>query len=745
MFLKNDVEAIIHIFNLEKGNFIVEQNGNEMSKENINHLVILHTNSALTQKWNEEMEKIDGFNVFGKTTKRKYNKSKNKENESITDIVAEEVEEEDLISHGENKVSLSKIDELIHIAKSRRINIGSAKLLGDENWYICPIYSNVNGLYPIIYKKLDNKKGYKVYISKIPLIAFKENLFSEKNFREWNCNSSFILERYFEKERIYECSSEGIFVQKRESEILTSLKDALKNYELAQKSRIRCGNILISRLLYRLGQNEYLTSKENNSKNKSEDGENDILKIKNEDTLEEIVKSYNKLNNKLKSIREDKIDFEKTRKKILKAMQNGNEEEMDSLLLKYLDKVALAKDSKIRLEKTFLSTLELVIKDDEEEARKIALAYIEKKKEKDGIDVSYEEALKETKVLQTKDYIPNFQTYENITIYKDYQHAEKKAEKILKGLVKNTWLFKEYTKGIRGLGEILTAYILAYLDFHSTLHSSSVLRYLGLDQVIVKPERQPGQVITKEEQITIMTLLFERYNNIIRRSELTAAMPLTQNTFRTYYKDDIIPTWKHFQTLKEQFNKFNCFNVEELEECIDDILCESPETNDMVNYIWTNMNIIKSKSKNGPSHVIQKRARDKRYDRVRSTYLDSNGNIKFKEGLGYNAKLKSKLTYILFNCMRRSGNSKYVNMNNDHINRYTLKFTLEGKDVKDPKVKLHIKNIAMRNTMQEFIRELWIFARKYFNLPLNGEGYNDSKINYCNHIHGRGIEDYNNK
>lgn len=739
MFLKDHVEAIIHIFNLEKGNFIVEQNNNEMSKENINHLVILHTNSDLTNKWNEEMIKIDGFNVI--PTKPKKKKSK-EETEEISDPIANEVEEEDQFSPGESKVSLNKIDELIHIAKSRKINVGNTNLLADDNWYICPIYGNVNGLYPIIYKKLDNKKGYKVYISKIPLISFKENLFTEDNFKEWNCNASFILERYFEKERIYNCSVEGIFVQKRESESLIILKDALKNYEIAQKSRIRCGNIIISRLLYRLGQNEYLTSKENNSKNKSKDGEVDLVKTKNEDTLKEILKCYNKLNKKLKQTKEDKLDFAKTRKKIFKAIQDDDEEKIDSLISDYLDKLSGAKDSKIRLAKTFSTVLELVAEDEKEEAKQIALEYIEKKQDP---DMTLEQALKETKVLRTKDYIPNFQTYENITIYRDYCHAENKAEKILKDITRKTWLY-EYAQGVRGMGEILTAYILAYIDFHSTIHSSSVFRYLGLDQVIVKAEREPNQVITKKEQDTILKLLFNRYTSITNKSKLTAAMPLTKRTFGTYYKDDVVPTWRHFQLLKEQFTKFNCSTEDDISECLNDILYESSELNEMVNYIWSNMNVIEMNKGNGKKEkVIQKRARDRRYDRPLSTYLDSNGNIKFKSGLGYNSKLKSKLSYLLFECMRRSHNVKYTSIYDNYFNRYTQQSLLNGEDIENKNVAQHNRNKAVRKTMQDFIRELWIYARKYFNLPLNGEGYDDTKIANCNHIHNRGTEDYSNQ
>lgn len=744
MLLKENVETIIQILGIEKGNFIVDKNDNEIPKSAYNHFVIIHTNPSIAEKWNKEMASIDGFNTTIKKAKKSSKKSKQDLSEFEEDALLneQEVAEEDLLSLGESEVSLEETEGLIHIAHSRKINYSSTSILADNGWFICPIYSGMNGLYPIIHQKLPNKKGYRLYETKVPLVKFKENLFTEDNFKEWNCNSIFILERYFEKEKISEINAASVFVQKRESDSILMLRNVLRNYELAQKSRIRCGNLLLSMILFNTGQNAYVSTKENLTKKDSIDGEIDEEDANEKNMLAEVVKSYDKLNDKLKETKKNKIvDYDKMCEQIVKAIENGDKDKAQTIINKYIDKTKSSDSATIKLEKTFLTMLDLVNQDEEAEALKIAEDYILKKK-RTNPDMTIEQAMEETKVLRTKDYIPNYAMYEAITIYKYYCKAEYKAEKILKEVVESTWLYN-YASGIQGMGTVATAYILAYLDFHSTVHSSSILRYLGMDQVIVKPKHEPGQEITKEDQTKIVRFLYKSYNNIINRSNLTAAMPLVEENFNLYYRTDVIPSWSKYQLVKKQFEEIKIENESELDDYVEEILETNEDFNKMVNYIWENMNIIEIPTgAEKTTYVVQKRARDKKNDRPTSSYLDSTGRIKFKTSLGYNAKVKSKILFILFNNMRKKKEPYYIKtVFTNFKNRLIQRFISQGKDPNVKPYKGHIDVMARRATMQVFIQDLWIYARRYFGLPLNGEGYNDAKIKGCNHLHNHGIED----
>lgn len=754
MLLKNNVETVINVIGVERNKFIVNQNGDEVSKGNYNHFVIVHTNSDISEKWNNEMIKIDGFNVTEKkVTKSSKTKSKAKpqldEFGDNAKLMNKEIIEEELLGFGEQKINLDEIDQLVHIAKSRKINIPSTTILADNNWFICPIYSDMKGLYPIIHKKLPNKKGYKLYETTIPLLKFDENLFRADNFKEWNCNCLFILERYLEKQKISEITLPSIYVQRRESESITLLRTILMMHELVQKSRIKAGNTLISLVRYNSGQNEYIMSKENldkieevmkkNNELDDNESEEDIKYKKEQKILDNIVKSYDKLNQKLIDTDAEKLNYEKVHKKILKAIASGDEEKAEQLITKYVEDSVKNKSKTIRLEKTFLRVLDLVTQDEEKESLKIAEDYM-KQKQKKNINITLEQALKETKVFRTKDYIPNYTMYQNITIYNYYRKAEAKANKIVADITQETWLWKEYASGIPGLGTLITAYILAFIDFHSTTHSSNVFRYLGMDQVMIKPEHEPGAIITLEEIKKIIKVLYKQYLNIISRSKLTAAMPLIQENFYFYYKTDLITNWFKFQLTTKCFKNLPAMdNIDDIDKFSIQLYSNNEDLKNLVNYIWNNVCLTQISVNGKFTDVVQKRARSRKYDRVTSTYLDSNGQIKFKSGLGYNAKMKSKIIYLLFDNLKRQKNAYYMKIYNDAVNRQIQRHIESGKD---PNMhKGHIAAMARRTTMQIFVQELWKFARTYFGLPLNGEGYNDSKIIGCNHIHGKGIED----
>lgn len=760
MKLKDNIETTIHIISSEKGNFILNQDAIPVPKSVYNHFVIIHTNSDITNKWNSDMTSSGGYDILNEKKKKRIIKNKKlgvfddvyeSEKEIQNSLVETEAveEEEDLLRIGEERITLEQEKELQLISRLRKINISSFALLGDNNWYICPIYAGVDGLYPIMHKKISGNKGYQLYVMKVPIVSFDQSTFSDDNFREWNCNSMFILSRIFEKNMSYGITAESVVIHKREDENTKLLRNCLNQVETAQRTRIKTGNILVDNVLLSVGQQSYIENKENIAKSKKnihEDDEINEQDVKDVKIIEQIVESYKKIQDKIREMDKEGTETEKIFSKLANNVIAGKNQLSDddvktlNFIVDSYEKVQQKlkeKDKSIRLEKTFNKVIEEITKQEEEEELIKAQELIESYNKK-GKSITFDEAKDSVKTLKTKDYINSFLIYEQVQIYIQYKQAEAKANKILKSLVHRNWFWKEYASGVRGIGELSAAYIISYFDFHSTVHASSVLRYLGLDQVSCTPKHNPGQEMTTNDKIKIIKFLMKDYKNIIFNSQLSGAMPLNKYNFDRYYRTDCIRFWDEFELVKEVLMDLD-IESEDIEEYIDDILESNTKFNNLVNFIWEHLDIIEIPiSKNQTTQVIKKRARNKS-DKVITTYLDSKGRIQTKCSLGYNAKLKSRMLFILFDSFLKSGNEYYMTIFKNYRDRLNQRFLTEGIDPDTVKGKTFA--MGRRKVIQLLITDIWIFGRKHFGLPLNGSNYYDAKIRGQRGIHLHGIED----
>lgn len=146
------------------GPFLEFEEGGVMPKANIEHFVILHANNSMA--WEAANENKT------KRTKTRKKKISTDEYEQLALMAAYEDEEEKDLGKDEVKVNISLSEELHLIRKQRKINCGSTAILADNGWFICPVYSGMGTLNPVIAQKLPNKGGYRLIISSIPLTQF---------------------------------------------------------------------------------------------------------------------------------------------------------------------------------------------------------------------------------------------------------------------------------------------------------------------------------------------------------------------------------------------------------------------------------------------------------------------------------------------------------------------------------------------------------------------------------------------
>ena len=136
--------------------------------------------------------------------------------------------------------------------------------------------------------------------------------------------------------------------------------------------------------------------------------------------------------------------------------------------------------------------------------------------------------------------------------------------------------------------------------------------------------------------------------------------------------------------------------------------------------------------------TVKKRARSKK-DAILTTYITSDGKVKVKRSLGYNAKLKSRLV-LMFECMLKSKNEFYIGSKEDHTgiywgyrHRLSELFRMQGLDPEEKKNIIHLR--ARRRTIQLFVEQLWIWARKFLGYPTNGGTYYEAKL-HGKHLQG---------
>lgn len=696
MKLRNDIETIIHLLNNQfTGPYLFLDNGAVINKNDIEHFLVVH--AVNTESWDRE---VASYNP--PKTKRQYKKKEEKtEEERYAEFEASQSQLEEEVSRDEQSVTLSDDDILHLIAKTRKINCPSTTVLGDSNWFICPVYKGMDGLYPLSSTKLSDNKGYRVNIINVPLFKMDPNTLNDDNFKDWELNSMFLFNQLFTQnsENRLGLSAQTVFVHKRIDKLTYLIKKAMDRLKITQKTRIKLGNILVDEVLTYVGQETYKQNKENIAaaikRKKGKEDKASKYDTKEVKIIDLIVAAYKRIN----------IVAEKNDKHV-----------------------------PIRRETTFNNMLAKVIELEEQEHMIEANEYRKYYKEKYNTDISLDEALIATKTLKASDYISSYITYINTSIYLSIEQTEKDAENMVKRLVEQHYLWK-YFEGIKGCAHISAGAIIADIDFRSTVHPSAIIRYLGLDNVIEAPKRNPGEKMPKDDAVRIMRYLFEDYKNIVYRMDnyRTFGIPPFVDEDDTYvwehfYNSDVIISIKTFKLIK-QIYQWPLLG----EKSIEDIFETFPDFKNLVTYIWNNMNIIDIVNPDGTvKPTIKHRARSIKYDKVLATYLDKNGKIKVKLSLGYNAELKSKILQVMFDCMLKHGNPYYIEqIYKPYRARLQRRFEMQGQVPPDGV----LFSMARRHTIQRFLEDLWMYCRRENGWPTNGGTYYEAKLQGI-HRHG---------
>ena len=691
MKLINQVEPILQLLNSPHiGQFLNFEEGGTIPKGEIEHFAIVHLQNP------EEVNK--GFEIKRKTKK--------------TTVESESTEEVE-----EDVVTMSESETLSLIRRLRKINCPSMTTLGDNGWFICPIYSGMTELRPLSYKKLPAKKGYKLTILKVS-IGNVSGLFTKDNFSEWELNSILQLNMHFDSHP-YGFKAMSVFIHKKDDINTKLMRNAVNRLETTQRTRIKLGNILIDEVISLVGQEAYINNKQNLAKaNKSKASvtEYDTADVKIikyvEKAYKRIHKTAEKMSIKTPIRRHD--SFVTVMDRIKTEEQEEHKQRADEWL-----KDILA--DPIKLEEWKKSYKQSKI-DEGEDEESIVVPSVP----------SIDDALNETYQLGANDYISSFITYINVQSYMNSIKSEKDAELVVNERVHQSYLW-EYIDGIKGCGEITAAYILSDIDFRSTVHSSSVIRYLGLDNITTIANREDTPV--SEEQLPlIIRFLFHNYELVKNREaneesdDFGELPPLSEETFYRY-SSELIEDWSEFKAIARVYNTPGIKDKDY--HTIKDL---DPDFRELVQKVWEHADIVEYVGPGGRMiPTIKKHARSKK-DTVLTTFLDKNGNISTKKSLGYNTKLKARIIEIMFGSMMKAKNEYYYGeLYLGYRERLAQRYLAKGEDPELHKNHIHMQ--ARRFAVQIFIEHLWEWVRQKKGWPLNGGSYYEAKLRGT-HNHG---------
>lgn len=699
MRLKDHCELVMQLLNSQFTSSYLEfeENGTTIDKVDIEHFVLIH--SMNPAKWEKEHK------AAKKQTTRPHKQTMLTED----DLFAMEEAQEEELANGEEKVSISRNEELHLIRKLRKINCGSTTMLGDNGWFICPVYKGMTSLNPVVATKLPSKKGYKLTILSTPLMVFPKDTFTQENINSWELNSIIKINSIAPADMM----AMSVFVHKREDIKTKAIRNAVNRLETTQRTRIKLGNILIDEVLTKVGQEAYIENKEQHAQ-AAKDSIGDATDVTEYDTKDVKI---------IKLIEDAYTRINRT------AMDMG------------------VKEVPIRRKPTFAKVLAEVTRLEKEEAEKVTKDKLDewtenpesfkkwkaKYQKATGVEVAegpnWYYASIATKKLISSDYIPWYITYLNAKGYMEMKKIEEDAKKVVSELVHDTWLWP-YIEGIKGCGEITAAYILSDIDFRSTVHPSSVLRYIGLDTVADKPKREEGQKMTDEELAKIVRFLFHNHACIKEREKEEGMPKISKETFYKY-ATDMVSTWNEFCAISFVLMspKLSSLSMREVYEIplYDDFSA-------LIDKVWESVDIVEYINPEGKLvPTIKKHARGKK-DAVITTYLTADGKIATKRSLGYNARLKARIVEIMFNSMTKNGNPYYYGeIYLNYKKRLEQKYRKQG--LEPEKMGMRIHRQARRVAVQIFIEDLWMYARQTLGYPLNGGTYYEAKLK---RTHGHG-------
>ena len=717
MKLKDNCEAVMQLLNSDYvGQALEKENGGVIPKNKIEHFVIIHASAPYQWAGSED-------NKASKPTTRRKKKDLEElpfTGETEADRMAslstmEEAEEDTELGRDEQKISLNQGAEIQVIRNLRKINCGSTSMLLDNGWFICPVYMGMTELSPVYVRKLPNKKGYRLIISDTPLTKIPEGYFNIVNLKSWELNSTALLNDAFYKEHIMHLSVKSIFIHKRNSFEQTQMRYAVNRFETTQRTRIKLGNILVDEVLAYVGQEAYVNSKEaiamsRKSSSLSSTDEVTEYDMKDVKIIEYILDAYKRINKAAEDlgIKTIPIRLEKSYDKaIAEAVRREpieHEERIQETLASWEEKPHEWSKAFKMYAKTHPD--EELDMDDQELKKKIAALVTSK--------------------FSAKELICSFVTYLEVQNYMGAVKNEQDAVLVVNKLVHKHFIW-DYLQGIKGCGEISAAYIIADIDFRATVHPSSVIRYMGMDNVIDTPKRAEDDMMDDDDASRIIRFLFHTYKNTSNRAKAENTQIYADNFYK--YSSDMINTWDEFQAIRKVYQ-----NPMLQELSPGKIINSDAGFKKLVNKLWDNCNIIEYKNEEGKYiPTIKKRARSK-VDTVITTYIDKNGKIQTKRSLGYNAKLKSRIIMLLFDSLVKAKNDYYYKeIYLGTKNRLEMRYRVQGKNPEDFKMIIHLQ--ARRHTMQIFMEELWMWVRNYLGYPTNGGTYYEAKLKATHH-HG---------
>lgn len=458
----------------------------------------------------------------------------------------------------------------------------------------------------------------------------------------------------------------SVFVHKREDFATVTIRNAVNRLETTQRTRIKLGNILINEVRSYVGQEAYISNKESLAAKATKASSPTQYDMDDVKTIKLIEEAYLRIN-------------------------------------AVADRLAI-KEVPMRRKADFAKAIAALKEEEKSKPRE------------DG-------------VLLSSDYIPSYVTYLNIKGYMEMKRIEEDAKTVVHELVHTSWLWP-YIEGIKGCGEVTTAYILADIDFRSTIHPSSVLRYIGLDNVADRPRRD-GTPPSDEDLSRIFEFLSHDCSSIDRRAKEGKLPPLSKETFYQY-ATDMITSWTEYQAIGYVVlyrQKYSISDRDVYEVPLSDTFSA------LVDKVWNSIDIVEYVNQDGEVvPTIKKHARGKQ-DTVLSTYLTGDGKVATKRSLGYNAKLKARILEVMFDSMTKAKNPYYYGeIYLNYKRRLEERYRSMGMDTSRLKMKIH--RMARRVAVQVFIEELWMHAREMLGYPLNGGTYYEAKLKGT---HGHGM------
>ena len=257
MYLE-DVAMILEAIN-SNDSYLINQDGKELDKNDIYHLCIIHDMSPEEyQMMDEEQPKKGG---------RKKKVVEVETEEEINDSSMDQTEEE------KENVSLDDESKLSIICKKYKINEMSDAVRKSNGWWVVPIMDNMTALRPLRCEKI--KTGFNLILCN-PLISCDPADFTDSGIN-WKFDSWTIISKLFDKTGTSRFRIRSIFRNKRErNKNMAELRVAVNQLQLAQKTRIKAGNNLISIARRNMGGKDYTEIKEQEAKEKGLKDEKEV-------------------------------------------------------------------------------------------------------------------------------------------------------------------------------------------------------------------------------------------------------------------------------------------------------------------------------------------------------------------------------------------------------------------------------------------------------------------------------------